>query len=260
MAQFQNLYQRAFYYDIVFHRDVTPEIDFIAEVYRQCVGENPRSLVDLACGPGYHARAATRRGLRAVGLDLHQEMVAFAAERATQEGLNIEWIAADMRAMRLHDPVDIALNAFDGIDCLLTTHDLVAHFRAIADNLTPRGLYFIDVTHPRMSTFYHYGDFHYTGSLNGTSVRVNWAVNNPQIDPLTGISHTEIEIRIQENGGETVIIDQADERVFTAQEITLLSELSGALQPVRWYGAYDTNVSLDSPHAERMIAVLQKTS
>jgi SAM-dependent methyltransferase len=108
-----DVYINAFYYDIVFARDVTSEIDVVEEVYRQCVGGRPRSMIDLACGPGYHARAAAKRGMRAVGLDLHEQMVAFAADRATEDGVIVEWIAADMRDMQLSQPVDVALNVFD---------------------------------------------------------------------------------------------------------------------------------------------------
>jgi hypothetical protein len=73
-----------------------------------------------------------------------------------------------------------------------------------------------------------------------------------------GVSHTQIEVRIRENGSETVVIDTADERMLTAQEIVLLAELSGALRPIRWYGGYDVNMPLDAPEAKFMVAVLQK--
>src|SRR5262249_54063241 len=110
MAEFNNLYQRAIYYDIVFKRDVTSEIDFLIEAYTRLNGHAPQSLLDLACGPAYHSRVAAARGLRVVGLDLREEMLKFAQDQAAAEGVTgIEWIAADMRYLKLDNPVDIAL-------------------------------------------------------------------------------------------------------------------------------------------------------
>jgi SAM-dependent methyltransferase len=261
MAPFNNLYQRAIYYDIVFNRDVTQEVDFIIQVYRQHVGDDLLSLLDLACGPAYHARNFARRGCRAVGLDLREEMLAFAESLAAQDGVKVEWIAADMRTLKLDTPVDVTINVFDGIDCLQTNADLLAHFKAIAENLTPNGLYLIDVTHPRETSLSEYKPFEYHGERDGVKVDIYWATNNPFVDPLTHVAHTELEIHVDDHGEKTVIHDTSDERVVTAQEITLLAELSGVFKPVGWYGAYDVNQPFDnSPEAHRMIAILQKTS
>ena len=260
MAEFNEVYQRALYYDIVFNRDVSGEVDFIIEVYRRFHdGQMPTSLLDLACGPGYHARDFARRGLRAVGLDLRQEMLVLAQEAAERDNVHVEWIAADMRHLKMDTPVDIAINVFDGIDCLLTNDDLIAHLDAIAANLTPGGLYLIDVTHPQFATLGHYAPFHYSGSRDGVSVDITWKGESSQIDPLAGIASTEVEMRIHDNGHEQRLIDVAQERFLTAQEITLLARCSGKLAPVAWYGGYNLNLPFNnSPDARQMIGILQK--
>ncbi len=261
MAEFNNLYQRAVYYDIVFDRDVSSEIEFVAALYRQCHGVDPRAVLDLACGPGYHARAFAKRYGRAVGLDLRPEMLALGAERAAQDGVQVEWLSADMRYFTLPEPVDIALNVFDGIDCLNTNRDLVAHFRAVAANLTPGGLYCIDVTNPRYTSFSHYEPVSFHGKREGIAVDIYWATNNPAFDPVTGVSHTQLEIHINDHGERFVISDVAHERVLSGQEIALLAELSGVFQPIGWYGGYDLNMPFtNAPDHLRMIAVLQQTA
>ena len=260
MAEFNELYRRATYYDIVFNRDVSSEIDFIIALYQQYnAGKSPHSLLDLACGPGYHARDFARRGLRAIGLDLREEMLALATEAASREQITVEWVAADMRHLQLAEPVDVAINVFDGIDCLLTNDDLIAHMNAIAENLTPGGLYIIDVTHPRFTTLSYYMPFQYSGSRDGVTVEIMWKGEAVQINPLTGVAHTELEMRVNENGHTQQFTDVAQERLLSAQEIDLLARCCGKLTPVDWYGAYDVNQPFDnSPAATRMIAVLQK--
>ena len=64
------------------------------------------------------------------------------------EGVRVEWLAADMRDFRLERPVDLAICMFDGLDALLSNDDIVRHFRAVAGNLGPRGLYVLEYTHP----------------------------------------------------------------------------------------------------------------
>jgi hypothetical protein len=55
VAEYNNVYQRAIYYDIVFNRDVSREVDFIQAAYRHYVGHDAHAVLDLACGPGLPA-------------------------------------------------------------------------------------------------------------------------------------------------------------------------------------------------------------
>ncbi len=259
MAEHLNLYQRAMYYDIVFDRDVSRETVFIGDVYQRYTGRELESVLDIACGPGYHARDFARRGVRSVGLDLREEMIDFAKAKDAEENVAIEWLAADMRDFSLSQPVDVAFIVFDGIDALQTNLDLVAHFRAVASNLTERGLYLIDLTHPRDCSYESYGQFRYAGSRQGTSVEINWAVNQPKFDWVTGLANVDVEMRITPPGGDEFIIrDTATERMLMPQEFYLLAELSGMLEVAGWYGDFDLDVSTNDLEARRMIIVMQK--
>lgn len=110
MAEYNQVYQKAIYYDIAFNRDVSREVDFMLALYQKQTGVDLRSVLDIACGPGYHAREFAKRGLRAVGLDLRPEMLLFAQEQAALENVSIQWIAQDMRYFELDEPVDMAIS------------------------------------------------------------------------------------------------------------------------------------------------------
>jgi SAM-dependent methyltransferase len=259
LAEHNAFYQKVAYYDIVFDRDVSKEVDFLLEIYRQHAGREAAATLDIACGPGYHAREVARRGLRSVGIDLRPEMIDFARERAQTQNLHVDLQAADMRNFRLAQAVDLAFIAFDGLDALVENSDLVSHLQTVAANLTSKGIYVIDVTHPRDNSLSKYGTFHYRGQRNGTAVEILWATNHPRVDMLTGVAQTEIEIRVEENGRRTVIKDSARERVFTPQELVLLSQLSGCFRVAAWYGDYVITQPFDDTEASRrLIAVLQK--
>jgi ubiquinone/menaquinone biosynthesis C-methylase UbiE len=261
LAEYNELYRRARSSDVVFRRDVSREIDFVLAAYRRHAGPEPGSLLDIACGPGYHAWDAARRGLRAVGMDLRPEMLELAAEWARAEGVDVEWIAADMRAFRLDRPVDIAISMVDGMDALLTNDDITRHMRAIAGNLTPRGLYVLECTHPRDCSMQDYGVYRYAGSRDGIDVRIRWAIEPVRLDLTTGIAEVVSEMLVDDNGTEYRVIDRACERFLVPQELALLVERSGAFDIVGWHGDFDLDQPLDmTERSRRMILVLRKAA
>lgn len=259
MAQHNNIYRQAFYYDIALSRDVSSEVDFIQNAYCHYTGMPLESALEIACGPGYHTRALAQREICTVGLDLRPEMIAFAREQPEGNGSNIHWMAGDMRYFQLNRPVDMAVCMFDGIDPLLTNEDIIRHFQTVADNLKPHGLYLIHYTHPRYCSLQEYGTFHYEGERDNIRVVINWAINNPVFDLITATTEVETAMCVYEGDNEWVIFDKAMERLITPQEIQLLAQLSTKFRVVGWHGDFDLNQPFDSsPAAQHMLCLLQK--
>ena len=261
MAEHMNLYERAKYYDVIFDRDVSREVAFLIEAFERATGRPaPSSVLDIACGPGYHGRAFARQGIRTVGLDLNDAMIQLAGEKDRAEGLECTWLVEDMRLFNLDQPVDLAFVMFDGLDALLSQEDLIEHLQAVGRNLAPGGVYVIDLTHPRECAFHNYADFHYAGQRDGVQVDIEWAINQPRFDLVTGIADTELELRVMDQGKEIVVRDKARERLLLPQEIEALCRLAGSLEVAGWYGDYDVDRPLTwELECRRMIAVLRKT-
>jgi len=260
VAEHNQLYQNAVYYDIALRRDVGPEVDFLCALYQRVTGRDLTSLLDIACGPGYHARACARRGLRAYGLDLRPEMIAFATDQAAADNVSVGWLVADMRDFQLDAPVDLALAVFDAVDALTDDGDVVRHMQAVAANLTPGGLYVLDNTHPRDTSWDRYGSYRYAGRRDGVSVEIVWATNNPVIDLETSTVYVETELRVDDNGQTSVTTAAATEKLVTPIGLKLSADLSGVFRVAGWYGDFDLAQPFDfSPGAHRMITVLQKT-
>src|SRR3970282_2930367 len=121
--------------------------------------------------------------------------------------------------LKLREPVDAAFTAFDGLDALLTNEDLISHFNAVAENLTPGGIYLIDLSHPRDCSLAQYGTFEYAGSRNGVQVEIHWATNSPKYDLVTGVAEVELALVIRENGSSKTVVDRAFERLLYPQEL-----------------------------------------
>lgn len=66
----------------------------------------PRSgerVLDLATGTGWTSRLVARRGAEVVGVDLGEDLIGAARERARAEGLNIEYRVGDAEALSFRD-------------------------------------------------------------------------------------------------------------------------------------------------------------
>jgi hypothetical protein len=164
-----------------------------------------------------------------------------------------------MRDFKLDAPVDLALAVFDAIDALTDDGDVVQHFKTVAANLTPGGIYVLDNTHPRDTSLKEYGTYRYSGERDGVKVDIVWATNQPVFELENSVAYVETELHIDDHGKKSVLKDTAREKLVTPLGIKLSAELSGMLKVAGWYGDFDLNQPFDfSPGAERMITVLQK--
>ena len=260
MAEFNEVYRRARYYDIAFRRDVSREVDFLQTVGAASLGRPVATFVEIACGPGYHVREAVRRGIRSIGLDLRPEMIEFAVAEAAKEDVAATWIADDMRHFNLDDPFDVVATLYDSLDCLSTTDQLIDHFRAVGRSLVPGGVYVVEMTHPRDCSMAHYGAYRYQGEAGGTRVVVDWAINHPVADPLAQTVEIETVMRVwTPDGRMEAFFDRAVERFVFPQELMAIARLSGALETVGFHGDFRVDQPFDdTPASRRMIGVFRR--
>lgn len=100
---------------------------------------------DLACGTGNTTLPLARRGYRIYGVDLSPEMLAVAEEKAKKQGLDVDFIQADMREFVLPGPVDLIICFHDGLNYLDENWELVSTFNRVRENLAPGGLFIFDL-------------------------------------------------------------------------------------------------------------------
>lgn len=76
--------------------------------------EGGERVLDLACGTGRHSRELTRRGFEVVGVDISPELLEMAEREASEAGLEISFMQADLRELELSDEFDLVLSLNDG--------------------------------------------------------------------------------------------------------------------------------------------------
>ena len=87
-------------------------------------------VCECACGTGALTIPLYRRGFQMTGVDLSQDMLWIAAQKARSSGIGIPFVRQDMRQLRLHRPMDAVLATCDGVNYLLDDRDLTAFFQA----------------------------------------------------------------------------------------------------------------------------------
>ena len=85
------------------------EVDAVVQLLDLSSGAH---VLDLCCGPGRHSLELARRGFRVTGVDRTPAYLEQARRQATEEGLHIEFVQADMRDFRRPETFDSAINLF----------------------------------------------------------------------------------------------------------------------------------------------------
>ena len=105
-----------------------------------------RTAIDCACGTGELTTRFCRAGYRVVGVDLSEDMLRVAQQKARMQGLQIPFVQEDMRELSAHRPVDLVAACCDGVNYLDSAEDAGRFFTAANRALKPGGLLLFDVS------------------------------------------------------------------------------------------------------------------
>jgi SAM-dependent methyltransferase len=97
-------------------------------------------VLDMACGSGRHSLELVRQGFSVVGTDISPELIEIARRDAAEQGLEAEFVEADLRDLDYEGEFDFVLNLNDGaIGYLETDEENHRTFEVISRALKPGG-------------------------------------------------------------------------------------------------------------------------
>jgi len=121
----------------------------VAEVERALAMLQPSGaerILDLGCGTGRHTIEFARRGFDAVGVELLDANVEVARQDAEDAGVEVEFVAADLRELSYEQEFDIVLSLNDGaIGYFETEADNMRTFEVIAKALRGGGQHLLQI-------------------------------------------------------------------------------------------------------------------
>ena len=127
--------------------DYEATVDFYYEILKQ-EGLKPRTAVDLACGTGSVTAILAKKGLRVTGVDLSEEMLTVASQKAMELNNQPLFLCQNLRDLYLPRAVDLAVCALDSLDYITDPADCKEAIRRVYKYLNPGGIFIFDVNTP----------------------------------------------------------------------------------------------------------------
>ena len=122
-------------------------VDFYFDILAR-EGLQPRTAVDLACGTGSVAVILARKGLDVVAVDMSEEMLTQAQQKALSLDDPPLFIRQRLEELRLARSVDLAVCALDSLDYITDPEACRGAIRRVYKVLNPGGCFIFDVNTP----------------------------------------------------------------------------------------------------------------
>ena len=244
-------------YEIAFDLNRRAEVDFLVQCFSSYARVPVRRVLDIACGTGPHLMRLAARGYHMAGLDLSSRNVEFLRQRLAAKGYEGELTVGDMTAFRLSRPADAAICMQDSQGHLLTNEALLSHFRAVAANLRPGGIYVFDRymasswTDPARS-------WSWSKRRGSLIVRASFSALH-DLNPVTQVFREKMTLEAIENGTRRLYRQTHSSRMVFPQEMKALVELAGGFEFVQWFFGFKHHQVLErSRHPLLMVVVLRR--
>ena len=135
-------------YDVL-TRDVNyGEVVAFYETILKQEGISPRTAVDLACGTGSVACLLAKKGLQVVGVDMSEDMLCVASQKAQQLDNPPMFVCQRLQELHLPRGVDLAVCALDSLDYILDPQECFQAICRVYKALNPGGCFIFDVNTP----------------------------------------------------------------------------------------------------------------
>lgn len=108
-------------------------------------GYRGHNVLDLCCGPGRHCVIFSQLGYRITAVDRSVFLLSKAAERASQENAEVEFVQMDMRDFVRPDAYNLAVNLFTSFGYFEKKEDDIKVLSNLYQSLKQNGALLIDV-------------------------------------------------------------------------------------------------------------------
>lgn len=142
----ESYYHLAEYYDMLMDEvDYNDWCSFIEEIFN-IYSFKPRNILDTACGTGNITIPMTLKGYNLWGVDISEEMLAIAENKARNKKMNIKFIKQNMTELELNKSFDSVLCMCDGVNYIIDEKALFKYFKTVYNSINTEGLFIFDIS------------------------------------------------------------------------------------------------------------------
>ena len=143
------------------------ECDFVEE---EIARDNSLKIIDIGCGTGRHAIELTKRGYNVIGVDLSENQIKRAREKAQEAGLTIDFQTQDARNLPFYGEFDLAIMLCEGGFSLMETDEM--NFEILKEatkSLKSKGKLIFTTLNGLFPLFYSVNEFYKSAQKEGQS-------------------------------------------------------------------------------------------
>lgn len=118
---------------------------FIQDIFGQ-YGLSPKDILDTACGTGNITIPMSKQGYSLWGVDLSEEMLTVAENKARKNKQNIKFIKQNMAGLALNRCFDAVLCMCDGVNYIIEEEELEQYFKTVFQLLQNKGVFIFDIS------------------------------------------------------------------------------------------------------------------
>lgn len=221
------------------------------QFYRRWMPQDKNSrILEFCCGTGRLTLPIARDGYDISGVDYTASMLEQAKVKASEAGLEIRFIEADIRTLDLQEKYDLIFIPFNSIHHLYQNEDLFKALSVVKNHLKEGGLFLLDCFNPDIRYIVE-GEREpeeitkYT-TEDGREILIKQTM---QYENKTQINRIEWHYSIN---GEFNSIQNLDMRMFFPQELDAYLEWSG-FTIIHKYGGFEEEAFDD--HSEKQVFV-----
>lgn len=223
------------------------------QFYKRWLPKNKDArILELCCGKGRLTLPIANDGYDICGVDYTSSMLEQAKAKASEAGLEIEFIEADIRTLNLPKKYDLIFIPFNSIHHLYKNEDVFKAFKAVKQHLKEGGLFLLDCFNPNIQFIVDAEKeqkeiAHYT-TKDGRDVLIKQIM---RYENKTQINRIEWHYYIN---GEFDSIQNLDMRLFFPQELDSYLEWNG-FNIINKFGGFEEEAFNDT--SEKQIFVCQ---
>ncbi|HOX54327.1 MAG: class I SAM-dependent methyltransferase [Candidatus Omnitrophica bacterium] len=188
------------------------ECDFIElEINR----DKSLKIIDIGCGTGRHAIELTKRGYNVIGVDLSENQIKGAREKAREAGLTIDFQTQDARNLPFDGEFDLAIMLCEGGFSLMETDKMNFEIlKNAAKALKSKGKLIFTALNGLFPLFHSVKEFYESSTKEGNS-----ACKDCSFDLMTFRDHNTVSFE-DDSGNKKEL--KCNERYYVPSEITWL--------------------------------------
>ncbi|MCM8814158.1 MAG: class I SAM-dependent methyltransferase [Candidatus Omnitrophica bacterium] len=222
------------------------ECDFIEQEISR---DKSLKIIDIGCGTGRHAIELTKRGYKVTGVDLSENQIKRAREKAHEAGVIIDFQTQDARKLPFDGEFDLAMMLCEGGFSLMETDEMNFEIlRNATKALKSKGKLIFTTLNGLFPLFHSVSDFYKSAQKEGQS-----QCKDCSFDLMTFRDHNTVVFE-DDSGNKREL--RCTERYYVPSEITWLLKTLG-FKKIDIFGAklgaYSRNDKLTTDDFEMLV-------